>query len=156
MNETDRNIPMTGAKRRPGPLSSAARWLSRLGGPARTLSSAAPEGAFDVHEALQLLPSVLDGDGLPNGVVELVIEDTHAPGRCLLDVHDGEVSHVEPGTMVPWASIAGSHRDWARALAGGEAAGLRLTGDQRLARRLLAALPRPALTREPLVERATA
>jgi len=156
VDETDRNIPLTAAKRRLGPLSSVARWLSRLRGPARPLPSTAPDGAFDVHEALHLLPSALDTDGLPKGVVELVIEDAHTPGRCLLDIHDGEVSHVEPGTMVPWASIAGSHRDWAKALEDGDAVGLLLTGDVHLAKRLLAALPRPALTGEPLVERATA
>jgi hypothetical protein len=156
MDETDRNIPLTTTKQGLGSLSRVARWLSRLRGPARPLPSTAPDGAFDVHEALHLLPSVLDTDELPKGVVELVIEDAHTPGRCLLDIHDGEVSHVEPGTMVPWASIAGSHRNWAKALEDGDAADLLLTGDTHLAERLLAALPRPALTREPLVEQATA
>jgi hypothetical protein len=94
-----------------------------------------------VHRVLHLLPSLLDAEGLPNGVVELVIEDPHAPGRCLLDIHDGRVSHVEPGTMVPWASIAGPHGAWTLALEAGEPAGLRLTGEEHLAERVLAALP---------------
>jgi hypothetical protein len=100
---------------------------------------------FDVHQALHLLPSVLDADTLPNGVVELVIEDSHAPARCLLDIHDGRVSHVEPGTMVPWASIAGSRSAWVTALHAGNANELRLTGEERLGQRVLAALPHAAI-----------
>jgi hypothetical protein len=98
-----------------------------------------------VHQALHLLPSMLDAGALPNGVVELVIDDSHAPGRCLLDIHDGRVSHVEPGTMVPWASIAGSHGAWVAALQAGEASELRLTGEEHLAQRVLAALPHPTI-----------
>lgn len=99
----------------------------------------------DVHQALHLLPSVLDAGSLPNGVIELVVEDRLTPGRCLLDIHDGQVNHIEPGSAVPWASIAGSHGAWALALGDGEAHGLRLTGEEQLAQRLLAALPRPAI-----------
>ncbi|HXC23289.1 MAG TPA: hypothetical protein VNU28_01780, partial [Solirubrobacteraceae bacterium] len=82
---------------------------------------------------------------LPDGVVELLIEDFHgAPTRQLLDIHDGNVTLVEPGRCVPWASIAGPPPAWAMALgAERNATQLRLTGDEQLARRVLAALPRP-------------
>lgn len=85
---------------------------------------------------------MLDGSALPNGVVELVVDDLETPTRQLFDVHDGVVTLVEPGSAVPWASIAGPPAAWTLAL--GPACstdGLRLTGDEALARRVLAVLP---------------
>jgi len=98
---------------------------------------------LSVRGTLLALPSLLDGTGLPNGVVELLIEDSQAPTRQLFDIHDGRVTPVEPGKCVPWASIAGPTTAWASALAPERnTTALRLTGDEQLARRLLAALPR--------------
>lgn len=94
--------------------------------------------------ALRALPALLDGSTLPNGVVELVIDDFEAPTRQLFDIHDGHIELVDPGQCVPWASICGPATAWARALGPDRDTGaLELTGDTTLARRVLAALPRP-------------
>ncbi|HEX4837266.1 MAG TPA: hypothetical protein VFV03_01905 [Solirubrobacteraceae bacterium] len=99
-------------------------------------------GRLTVHATLRMLPTLLDSSSLPNGVVELLIEDFEAPTRQLFDIHDGRITLVEPGAAVPWASIAGPPTAWAMAL-GPERnmADLQLTGDEQLARRVLAALP---------------
>lgn len=96
---------------------------------------------LDVHATLRVLPTQLDSSSLPNGVVELLIEDFEASTRQLFDIHDGKITLVEPGTAVPWASIAGPPTAWALAL-GPERnlTALELTGDERLARCVLAAL----------------
>jgi hypothetical protein len=97
----------------------------------------------DVHGALRSLPALLDSSSLPNGIVELVIEDFEAPERHLFDIHDGHVTPVDPGKCVPWASIAGPPVAWARALGPErDLAALQLTGDRQLAQRVLAALPK--------------
>lgn len=97
---------------------------------------------LDIHATLSVLPTLLDSASLPNGVVELLIEDFEAPTRRLFNIHDGHITPVEPGAAVPWASIAGPPTAWAMAL-GPErnVAELQLTGDERLARRVLGALP---------------
>ncbi len=93
---------------------------------------------------LRALPGLLDCTALPNGVVELVIEDFEAPTRQLFDIHDGRIALVEPGQCVPWASIAGAPIAWSRALGHErDTSALHLTGDAQLARRVLAALPSP-------------
>lgn len=85
---------------------------------------------------------LLDGASLPNGVVELLIDDFEDPTRQLFDIHDGHIALVEPGATVPWASIAGPATAWADALGSGRNLdALRLTGDEELARRVLAAFP---------------
>jgi hypothetical protein len=97
---------------------------------------------FSVHETLRALPALLDNTGLPDGVVELLIEDFEAPTRRLFDIHDGHVKLVEHGECVPWASIAGPPTAWAMALGPRRnVTQLHLTGDEPLARRVLAALP---------------
>ena len=104
-----------------------------------------PAGAAQRACDLRALPTLLDSSSLPNGVVELLIEDFEAPTRQLFDIHDGHVTLVEPGKCVPWASIAGPPTAWAMAL-GPErnTTGLQLTGDRQLARRVLAAPHRAA------------
>jgi hypothetical protein len=98
---------------------------------------------FSVHETLLALPALLDNSGLPDGVVELVIEDFEAPRSQLFDIHDGHVKLAEPGQCVPWASIAGPPTAWAMALGPQRnITQLQLTGDEPLARRVLAALQR--------------
>jgi hypothetical protein len=97
---------------------------------------------FSVEETLRALPTLLDNAGLPDGVVELLIEDFEAPRTQLLDIHEGHVKLAEPGQCVPWASIAGPPTAWAMALGPQRnTTQLRLTGDEQLARRVLAALP---------------
>lgn len=96
----------------------------------------------DVQVALTLLPERLCGSGLPDGVVELVVEDLEAPARRLFDVRNGDVTVLEPGAAVPWASISGPASAWAVALGPDcDVAGLKSTGDEHLARRVLAAFP---------------
>lgn len=93
--------------------------------------------------ALQALPSLLNSSALPNGVVELVIDDFEAPTRQLFDIHDGHIALVEPGQCVPWASISGPATAWTRALGPArDTQSLELTGDTQLAQRVLAAFPR--------------
>ena len=120
------------------------RWLRG------TIHSPAPEPPADpataemlsVHATLRALPTLIDGSSLPNGVVELLIDDFEEPTRQLFDIHDGAIAPVEPGAAVPWACIAGTLTAWALALGPERNIGeLRLTGDGQLARRVLAALP---------------
>ncbi len=100
---------------------------------------------FSVDGALDALPTLLDNTGLPDGVVELLIEDFEAPRSQLLDIHDGRVKPAEPGQCVPWASIAGPATAWAMALGPRrDITRLQLTGDEPLARGVLAALQRLA------------
>ena len=95
-----------------------------------------------MQETLRALPTLLDGASLPDGVVELLFEDFQAPTRQLLDIHDGHVKLIEPGQCVPWAIIAGPPAAWALALGPErDTKQLQLTGDEQLARRVLAALP---------------
>jgi hypothetical protein len=100
---------------------------------------------FSVEETLRALPTLLDNAGLPDGVVELLIEDFEAPRSQLLDIHDGHVKLAEPGQCVPWASIAGPPTAWTMALGPQRnTTQLQLTGDEPLARGVLAALQRLA------------
>ncbi len=93
---------------------------------------------------LRALPGLLDCSSLPNGVVELVIEDSDGPARQLFDIQDGHMTPTDPGQCVPWASISGAPKAWAMALGPErDSAALQLTGDAQLAQRVLAALPQP-------------
>lgn len=133
--------------------SGRARSLLGLIGLAKTASeSVAPPGPLaserlDVRAAVLALPAALDGSILPNGVVELLIEDFETPTRRLFDVNNGQIVPIEPGAAVPWASISGHAKDWAMALgAQRDMDGLRLTGDEPLARRVLDAIALSAHT----------
>lgn len=111
-------------------------------------SATAPTEPAGVHAILHALPTLLDSSGLPDGVVELLIEDFETPTRQLFDIHDGHLTRAEPGKCVPWACIAGPVNAWALALGPARnTAGLQLTGDKQLARRVLAALPHASKTR---------
>jgi hypothetical protein len=125
------------------------RWFEKATRGARVEAESVGESVGEdsdersIHAALRALPTLLDNSNLPNGVVELLIEDFEAPTRQLFDIHDGHVTLVEPGTCVPWACIAGPATAWTMALGQvRDASGLQLTGDEQLARRVLAALPR--------------
>lgn len=89
---------------------------------------------------------MLDGSALPNGVVELVIEDPQLSTRRVFDVHEGEIVSVEPGSAVPWTSIRGSRGAWAAALGcKRDVSQLHHTGEPELAEKVLAALERRRL-----------
>jgi hypothetical protein len=119
-------------------------WRRWIGGVSRHAEPAHDSAAaqLNVHKTLKVLPTLLESSSLPNGVVELVIEDIQAPTRQLFDIHDGHITLVEPGKCVPWACISGSSIAWAAALGPArDTAALQLTGDEELARRVLDALP---------------
>lgn len=122
-------------------------WKRWIGGASREeeaqrKSDPPPVDRLDVLATLHVLPTLLDNSSLPNGVVELLIDDFEEPTRQLFDVHDGNVTLVEPGTAVPWASISGPPTAWVDALGPNrDVSALRLSGDEQLARRVLAALP---------------
>jgi hypothetical protein len=120
------------------------RWFTSVSRRTKPASLPYPPQApeLNIHSTLRSLPTLLDTASLPNGVVELVIEDFEAPTRQLFDIHGGRVTLVEPGAAMPWASISGPPTAWIMALGPErDAADLHLAGDQRLARRVLAALP---------------
>jgi len=96
--------------------------------------------------ALDILPRLLDGTPLPNGVVEVVIDDPRLSMRRVFDVHDGEIISVEPGSAVPWTSIRGSRGAWTAALGcTRDVSQLHHTGEPELAEKVLAALERRRL-----------
>jgi hypothetical protein len=123
---------------RPRGASRAAAWLRRIAGrdgaqPHQEPSEPAP--------ALDLLPHLLDGSPLPNGVVELVIENPRLSTRRVFDVHDGEIVPVEAGSTVPWTSIRGNSGAWAAALGcARDVSQLHHTGEPELAEKILGAL----------------
>jgi hypothetical protein len=128
-------------------LSGPRAWLRWIGGSARQTAlgrrtASTSDDQLDIPTTLASLPALLDSSNLPNGVVELVIEDFEAPTRQLFDIHDGHTTLVEPGQAVPWTSIAGPLTAWALALGPQRnTSALELTGDEQLALRVLAALP---------------
>jgi len=140
--------PSPGAPGKPpkGPRAWVRRIVSttRDPGPEQRIATPAPE-KLSVYATLRTLPALLDSSSLPNGVVELLIEDLDAPISQVFDIHDGHIALAEPGQCVPWASIAGPPVAWAMAL-GPErnVPSMQLTGDKQLAQRLLAALPSPS------------
>ncbi len=127
-----------------------SRWFgatSRKDAPPERPSSERADEQLDRIDAstLRALAARLEGAALPNGVVELVIEDFEASTRQLFDIHDGCIALLEPGRCVPWASISGPATAWAQALGPDlDTGALELTGDTQLARRVLAAITRPS------------
>jgi hypothetical protein len=115
-------------------------WVCRIVGAGGRGSPERPDAS--VRAQVERLPALLDCSRLPNGIVELVLDDPDASLRRLFDVHDGVLTQIDPGSAVPWTSIAGSACAWACALGPErDLAGLQAVGDARLARSVLAALP---------------
>lgn len=124
--------------------SRLSAWLRRvLGGD----DGADPGGEpIEPAPALDALPSLLDGMQLPNGVVEVVIDDPRLSMRRVFDVHDGEILSVEPGSAVPWTSIRGSRDAWTAALGcSRDVSQLHHTGEPELAEKVLEGLERRRL-----------
>ncbi len=104
-----------------------------------------PRERIDVGALLGLLPTLLAGEHPPDGVVEMIVELPGRTDRHLFNIAQGRVVAVEPGSMMPWARVAGPPRDWIDALGPRcEASELQITGDRQLALQLLEALPRRA------------
>lgn len=115
-------------------------WWARL----RSDDAPRPADGGPVSEAratFARLHGALDGSALANGVIELVIDDTIPAERCLLDIHDGQVTAIDPGSAVPWASVSGSSAAWSSALGlRKDTSQLRPAGEPHLVDGLLAAL----------------
>lgn len=128
---------------RPTSARRAVGWLRRIVGHAESPPQSSPS---DLASTIEDLPHLLDGSPLPNGVVEVVIEDARLSMRRVFDVHDGEIVPVEPGTAVPWTSIRGSRGAWTAALGcDGDVSQLHHTGEPDLAEEVLSALERRRL-----------
>lgn len=122
-------------------------WLRRIAGREEARQDGDRPGTAP---ALDLLPHLLDGSPLPNGVVEVVIDDPRSSTRRLFDLHDGEIVVVPPGSAVPWTSIRGSRNAWAAALGcGRDVSQLHHTGEPELAEKVLSALERRRLCPNP-------
>lgn len=143
--EDETQQPAEDSPVRDKPLRTWRRWLGLASHRAKPNSEQATAGHTRLSaDTLQALPSLLDSSSLPNGVVELVVEDSEDPHRQLFDIDDGQVTLVTPGQCLPWASISGPPNAWVRALGPErDTTALQLTGDEQLAKRVLAALPRP-------------
>lgn len=127
----------------PRKASRVAAWLGRLAAHDESQLETPPP---DPTLALDLLPHLLDGSPLPNGIVEVVIEDRQSSMRRVFDVHDGQIVSVEPGSAVPWTSIRGSRGAWTAALGcDRNVSQLHHTGEPELAEQVLSALERQRL-----------
>lgn len=121
------------------PIASA---LTRWG--MRHMWSEPREGErVDVGALLRLLPVLMGETPLPVGIVELAVERPEAPLRQLFDIREGRLEPIDDtAPTVPWTRIEGAEQAWIEALGPKREHGrLRFTGDERLARRILDALP---------------
>ena len=156
-------LELTGAGRELLPIAHAlARWGMR-----HLWSAPQEHERVDVDALLRLLPALLEeGTGLPEGYVEAVVADADPPirrvyrleggrlrmadrpGDAATDPRDGRGDREARPAAPPGAATAHLHGDgdaWVAALGpAGDYARLRITGDRRLATRILDALPRSA------------
>jgi DNA-binding HxlR family transcriptional regulator len=150
-------LELTVAGRELLPIANAlARWGMR-----HLWSAPRERESVDVDALLRLLPALLEEEtGLPEGSVEAVVADAHPPvhrryrmdgGRlCMSDREQDAPSdpQVVPATDPEGAATArvdGDGDAWVAALGPAcDYARLRITGDKRLAKRILDALPRSA------------
>jgi hypothetical protein len=89
-----------------GMRARSRAWMRRLARATRHTEPrrqirATPDDQLGVHATLCALPTLLDSSSLPNGVVELLIEDFEMPTRQVFDIHDGHVALVEPAHASP-------------------------------------------------------
>jgi DNA-binding HxlR family transcriptional regulator len=100
----------------------------------------------DLDVLLRLLPALAgEGASLPEGVLEVVVTDADPPVRYRYEVKGGGLhTHDGPGGTAE-AAVHGDTDAWIAALGSmGDHTRLRLTGDERLAKAVLASLPGPA------------
>jgi DNA-binding HxlR family transcriptional regulator len=98
---------------------------------------------IDIGVILGMLPTLLGEVTLPNGVVEMVVEQRGETEQHLFDLNEGRLTPIELGVTVPWTRLAGRPQAWIDALGPGcRYQALQITGDQRLGVYLLDALPR--------------
>lgn len=98
---------------------------------------------IDIGVVLGMLPILLGDTPLPNGVIEMVVEARGGSEQHLFDIDQGRLTPIEPGATVPWTRMSGRPQNWIDALGpSGRHQALAITGDRRLAVRLLETLPR--------------
>lgn len=136
-------IELTEAGRELLPIAGAlARWGVR-----RAWSAPKHGERVDIDALFRLLPLLVEPDSeLPDGTVELALSEPEDEMRHLLRIHEGRVlpDFEHPGGAAPLAGIEGDRVAWMDALGPlADASRLRLTGDEMLARRILAAIPGP-------------
>lgn len=126
-----------------GGTARVVRWLRWLARPRR--GGGAQSGLAETLR-LHLLGDLIDGAVLPDGVVELVVEDPHLSMRHLFDVRGGEIVAIDPGSTVPWTSIRGNRKAWTAALGPDrDVSQLHHTGEPQLAEGVLGAIERRRL-----------
>ncbi len=155
-------LELTDAGRELLPIAQAlARWGMR-----HVWSPPRGRERVDIDSLLRLLPDLLaEQTGLPDGCVEAVVADAEPPvrrryrvqgGRLRMDdragdaaVNRSDATAGPQGTVaglddaLPTASIRGDGEAWIAALvSAGDYGRLEIAGDERLARRILDALPR--------------
>lgn len=98
---------------------------------------------IDIGALLRLLPTLLDSEHPPDGVIEMIVELPEGVECHLFNVAQGHVTPVKLGSMMPWARITGGPGDWIDALGPAHRTdALQITGDRQLALQLLQALAR--------------
>lgn len=160
-------LELTDAGRELLPIAQAlARWGMR-----HLWSAPRERERVDVDALLRLLPALLEEEtGLPEGSVEAVVADTHPPVHQMYRTDGGQLRMVDrvdnpddaprdenddadappidrgsdPKSTAK-TCLQGDDDAWIAALGpAGDYKGLRITGDKRLAKRILDALPRSA------------
>jgi DNA-binding HxlR family transcriptional regulator len=136
-------IELTEAGRELLPIAGAlARWGVR-----RAWSAPKQGERVDIDALFRLLPLLIEPEGdLPDGTVELALSEAELSTRHLLRIHEGQVQpdFEHPGTVTPLAGIEGDRSAWMATLGPlADSSQLRLSGDETLARRILAAIPGP-------------
>ncbi|HEY7961864.1 MAG TPA: helix-turn-helix domain-containing protein [Solirubrobacteraceae bacterium] len=117
-------------------VTALARW-----GMSHMWSDPQPSERIDIGALLRLLPALVERVGLPEGVVEMVVELPKGSECHVFDIAGDRIEPVERGAMLAWTRIVGQPSAWIQALGPeGDTGALRITGEQPLAMRLLAAL----------------
>jgi DNA-binding HxlR family transcriptional regulator len=118
-----------------------ARWGIR-----HMWSAPNPREHLAIGQILGLLPAMLADDllpgELPDGVLELVVQEPRGRERHLFEVSHGHLLATQPSPGGPATRMVGPPHAWVHALGPDhDHAALQITGDLALAGRLLGALP---------------
>jgi DNA-binding HxlR family transcriptional regulator len=117
-------------------VTALARW-----GMAHMWSCPQPSERIDIGAVLRLLPTLLEKAGLPDGVIEMIVELPEGIECHLFNIAEGVVEAVEPGSMMAWARIVGGPEGWIGALGPDcDTGALQITGERQLAVQVLRAL----------------
>jgi DNA-binding HxlR family transcriptional regulator len=135
-------IELTEAGRELLPIAGAlARWGLR-----RAWTPPERGERVDLDALLRLLPVLLEEEaGLPNGILEVRMTGPDEPVRHRFAVRDGHLEALpESSDSEPTVTVSGDLDAWMAAFSpNGEQKRLDVSGDETLAQRMLAGLPRP-------------